>query len=71
MQQYNDRIEKQKRDDIARLEQQRANNTYRARQQAANNAARVQAIEAARQVGIAYAKNQPRSITYKKTVVLW
>lgn len=71
MQQYNDRIEKQKRDDIARLEQQRANNNYRARQQTANNAARVQAIEAARQVGIVYAKNQQKSITYKRNVILW
>lgn len=104
MKQYNDRIEKQQRDDAARLEQQRADNTYRLRQQtadnerrriqqiadneyrskqqvanneyrktqqAADNDARSQTIEAARQVGLAYAKNQPQSVTYQRNVVLW
>lgn len=82
MQQYRDQVEKQKRDDEARLEQQRANNEYRLKQQqadneyrrtqqAANNAARTQAIEACRQVGIEYAKNQPKSVTYQRNVILW
>lgn len=82
MQQYNDQIEKQKRDDQARLEQQRADNEYRAiqqqadneyrkAQQSADNAARSQLIEACRQVGIEYAKNQPKSVTYQKNVILW
>ena len=93
MKQYNDQVEKQKRDDQARLEQQRADNAYRAKQQEANNeyrrtqqtadnayrsnqqvadnAARRQAIEAARQVGIEYAKNQPKSVTYNQNVILW
>lgn len=71
MQQYQDKIEKQKRDDAARLEQQRANNAYRERQQAADNAARQQLIETCRQVGLEYAKNQPKSVTYQRNVILW
>lgn len=82
MQQYHDQVEKQKRDDQARLEQQRADNErravtqqadneYRRTQQAANNAARTQLIEACRQVGIEYAKNQPKSVTYQRNVILW
>ena len=82
MKQYNDRIEKQKREDRQRIEQQRADNAYRSRQQIANNeyrrtqqaadnAARSQSIEALRQVGIEYAKNQPKSVTYQKNVILW
>lgn len=82
MRQYNDRIAKQKRDDQARLENQRADNARRARQQSADNeyrriqqsadnAARRQSIEAIRQVGLAYAKNQPKSITYQKNIILW
>ena len=82
--QYNDKIEKQKHDDQARLEQQRADNTYRAEQQRADNAyrkeqqsadnkARTQSIEAARQVGLEYARNQPKSVTvnYQENVILW
>lgn len=71
MQQYQDKIEKQKRDDAARLEQQRVNNAYRERQQAADIAARQQLIESCRQVGLEYARNQPRSVTYQRNVVLW
>lgn len=71
MKQYNDKVEKQKRDDEARLEQQRANNEYRSIQQSADIAARRQAVEAARQIGIAYANNQPQSITYQRNVLLW
>lgn len=71
MQQYHDQVEKQKRDDQARLEQQRADNEYRRTQQAANNAARTQLIEACRQVGVEYAKNQPKSVTYQRNVILW
>lgn len=71
MQQYRDNVEKQKRADQARLEQQRADNEYRSVQQAANNAARSQIIEAYRQVGLEYARNQPKSVTYQRNVILW
>lgn len=106
LEQYRDKVEKQKRDDLAKLEQQRANNQYRSRQQAADNEyrtrqqaadnehrsrqqaanneyrrrqqiadndARTQRIEACRQVGLAWARNQPKSITYnyQKNVILW
>lgn len=71
MQQYKDQVEKQKRDEEARLEQQRADSERRAAQQAANNAARIQAIEACRQVGLEYARNQPKSITYQRNVIIW
>lgn len=71
MKQYNDQIEKQKRDDAARLEQQRADNERRSIQQQADNAARQQAIEACRQVGVEFAKNQPKSVTYKKSLLSW
>lgn len=82
MEKYHDRIEKQKRDDAARLEQQRSDNEYRATQQAADNArkseqqradneARLQEIEACRQVGLEWAKNQPKEVTYQNNIILW
>lgn len=69
--QYNDSIEKQKRDDMLRLEQQRDDNLYRDKQQQINFITRQQSIEAARQVGITYAKNQPKSVTYHRNIILW
>lgn len=54
-----------------RRTQQAANNEYRQTQQAADNAARRQYIEAARQIGIEYARNQPKSVTYQRNVILW
>ena len=57
---YQDNLEKQRRDDAARLEQQRS-----------DNAARRQYIEAARQVGIAYAQNRPKTITYQQNIIRW
>lgn len=54
-----------------RRTQQAANNEYRRTQQAADNAARRQYIEAARQIGIEYARNQPKSVTYQRNVILW
>ena len=104
MKQYNDRIEKQKRDDQARLEQQRADNIfrdkqqdadnkyrneqqranneyrnrqqiadneYRRTQQLANNEARKQAIDAARQICLTYAKNQTKTSGNKHNVITW
>ena len=60
MKQYNDSIAKQKRYEKAQLEQQRA-----------DNAMRRQSIESARQIGLAYAQNRPKTIIYKKNVLLW
>ena len=82
MEKYHDQVEKQKRDDAARLEQQRADNELRAKQQSveqalrveqqrADNAARKQEIEASRQVGLEWAKNQPKEVTYQNNILLW
>lgn len=82
MEKYRNRVEKQKRDDAARLEQQRADNELRSAQQAADNArraeqqradneARKQEIEACRQVGLEWAKNQPKEVTYQNNIILW
>ena len=65
------RAEQQRADNNYRAEQQAANNAYRSKQQAADNAARTQLIEACRQVGVEYAKNQPKSVTYNKNIILW
>lgn len=59
--QYKDNLEKEKRE-----------YDLRAKQQSADNAARTQHIEACRQVKIAYAKNQPKTIIkYYKNIILW
>lgn len=65
------RARQQKADNEHRAAQQAANNEYRRTQQAADNAARSQLIEACRQVGLEYAKNQPKSVTYQKNIILW
>lgn len=65
------RAKQQQADNERRAIQQQADNEYRNRQQHADNAARTQAIEACRQVGIAYANNQPKSVTYNRNVILW
>lgn len=76
------RDKQQAADNTYRATQQHADNTYRASQQqaanerrrlqqSADNAARSQAIEAARQIGVAYSKNQPKSVTYQNVVNLW
>lgn len=65
------RAKQQIADNQYRVEQQKADNAHRDRQQAADNKARSQSIEAARQIGIAYAKNQPKSVNYQKNVILW
>lgn len=61
----------QQADNTYRASQQQADNERRRIQQSADNAARSQAIEAARQIGITYAKNQPKSVSYKNVVNLW
>lgn len=61
----------QQADNERRAKQQQADIQYRQNQQAANNAARAQLIEACRQVGVAYANNQPKSVTYQRNVILW
>lgn len=61
----------QQADNERRAKQQQADIEYRQNQQAANNAARAQLIEACRQVGVAYANNQPKSVTYQRNVILW
>lgn len=65
------RAEQQRADNEYRSRQQAANNAYRTRQQAADNAARKQLIDAYRQVGLAYANNQPKTIIYQKNIILW
>ena len=73
-QQYADnkyRSEQQRANNEYRSRQQIADNDYRRTQQRANNEARKQSIEAARQIGIEYAKNQPKSITYQRNIILW
>lgn len=41
------------------------------RQQSADNSARKQRIEAARQVGLAYAKRRPQTVVYRRNVYYW
>ena len=65
------RAKQQASDNAFRANQQAANNAYRANQQTADNAARRQYIEACRQVGLEYAKNQPKTLVYRKNVILW
>ena len=65
------RAKQQASDNAFRANQQAANNAYRANQQTADNAARRQYIEACRQVGLEYAKNQPKTVVYRKNVILW
>ena len=65
------RAKQQASDNAFRANQQAANNAYRANQQTADNAARRQYIEECRQVGLEYAKNQPKTVVYRKNVILW
>lgn len=65
------RAKQQASDNAYRANQQAANNAYRTNQQTADNAARKQYIEACRQVGLEYAKNQPKTVVYRKNVILW
>ena len=65
------RAKQQASDNAFRANQQAANNAYRANKQTADNAARRQYIEACRQVGLEYAKNQPKTVVYRKNVILW
>ena len=65
------RAKQQASDNAFRANQQAANNAYRANQQTADNAARRQYIEACRQVGLEYAKNQPKTVLYRKNVIIW
>lgn len=70
--QYNDQIEREKREFQQRVEQNRQEHQYRMEQQQADNIARQQMIEACRQVGLEYAKNQPESVTLNyNRVILW
>ena len=72
MKKYNDRIEREKREYQARLEREKQNHQARMAQQQAENATRRQLIEACRQVGLEYAKNQPETITLNyNRVLLW
>lgn len=60
MQQYNDRIAAERREQQMRAEQNRA-----------NNEARLRSIEASRQVGLEYARHQPKTVVYNRNVILW
>lgn len=63
------RAKQQQADNERRLLQQQADNQYRQKQQAADIESRKQTIEACRQVGLEYAKNQPQ--TQYEVVYLW
>ena len=65
------RAKQQASDNEYRARQQASDNAQRARQQIADNKARSQYIEACRQVGIEYAKNQPQTVVYRKNVYYW
>lgn len=60
MQQYHDRIAAE------RIEQQMC-----AEQSRVNNVARLRTIEASRQVGLEYARHQPKTVVYNRNVILW
>lgn len=65
------RAVQQQADNERRAVQQQADIAYRSKQQDADIAARSQLIDACRQVGVAYAKNQPKSVTYNKSLLSW
>lgn len=71
MKQYNDDVAREKRQDAMKARQQIADNEYRARQQEIDSASRRQYIEACRQVGLEYARNQPQTVVYRKNVYYW
>lgn len=71
LQQYNDAIERDKREYALRSQQQKADNDYRTRQQIADNESKRQTIETCRQIGLEYARNQPKTIVYRQNVILW
>lgn len=58
--QYHDRIAAERREQQMRAEQNRS-----------NNEARLRSIEASRQVGLEYARHQPKTIVYNRNVILW
>ncbi len=63
------RAKQQQADNERKLLQQQADNQYRQKQQAADIESRKQTIEACRQVGLEYAKNQPE-VKYD-VIYLW
>lgn len=60
LRQYQDQIDKEKREYNLRVNQANAANQLRRQQ-----------IEASRQIGLAYAQHQPQTIIYRKNVILW
>lgn len=71
MEQYKDEQVRQRREYQLRRQQQEADIVYRERQQAANNSARKQAIEACRQVGLAFARNYRPLVYNMRNVYTW
>lgn len=72
MKQYNDRIEQEKREYQYRMQKEEHLHQYQMEQQRAENAIRQQQIEAYRQVGLEYAKNQPETVTLNyNRIILW
>lgn len=71
MQQYNDDIARQKREDKLREQQQAADNAYRSRQQEYDAMERRQVIEACRQIGLTFAKNISVSSSRTRIVHSW
>ena len=60
MKQYDDQVAKEKREFEARVEQDKREAEIRK-----------QNIEAARQVAVEYARNQPKEVYYYNTILLW
>ena len=78
MKQYNDNLERDRREYQLRVNQQMADNELRTKQVEANmqNAREEQTtrrnmIEAAKTVGLGFANNLPKSITYIKNLMSW
>ena len=65
------RAKQQVSDNEYRAKQQASDNAYRAKKQIADIDARNRYIDACRQVGLEYAKNQPQTVIYRKNVYYW
>lgn len=71
MQQYNDEIDRQKREFKLRQQQQAADNAYRRQEQANRDARSRMLIDACRQVGLAFANNYQPPTYYIKNIRTW
>lgn len=78
MKQYNDNLEREKREYQLRVDQQIADNELRVnqaenqkRQQAEEQATRRKIIDAAKSIGLGFVNNLPKTITYINNVMTW